>query len=185
MKIIHNNSSVDLRTCCQLPHLGVLPKSSNIYWKYVILYSTCMITMIMFLNKLRDKYLCILFAKYHDNMVLRLVHFNVGEYEWRYGYVNVTSYSVPINQRSKFWLSVRPEQPKKSLDNQKYWCGCPTDNNKYSGPQLWKSTPATIVYLVQSTDNQKLGRTTKNCNLVVRGTTIYFSLIRTLQLTLV
>ncbi len=46
--------------------------------------------------------------------------------------------------------------------------------------QLWKSTSAIIIYLVPCTDTQKLGRTTRNCNLVVRGTTTYFSLIRTL-----
>ncbi len=32
-------------------------------------------------------------------------------------------------QRSKIRLSVRPGQ--MSLDNQKYWCGCPTDNHKF------------------------------------------------------
>ena len=47
-------------------------------------------------------------------------------------------------------------------------------------PQLWNSTQPLIVYLVPSMDNQNLGRTTKNCSLVVHGTTIYFSLIRTL-----
>ncbi len=80
-------------------------------------------------------------------------------------------------QRSKIWLSVRPGQPKKSPDNQKYWCGCPADNHKFSCPRC-----ETLPHLPCSKyrDNQKLGRTTRNCTLVVRGTTIYFSLIRTL-----
>ncbi len=38
------------------------------------------------------------------------------------------------------------------------------------------------IYLVLSTDNQKLGQTTRNCNLVVHGTTIHFTLILTLVL---
>ncbi len=37
-------------------------------------------------------------------------------------------------QRSKFWLSVRLGQPKKSPYNQKFWRGCPTDNHKFSCP---------------------------------------------------
>ncbi len=36
---------------------------------------------------------------------------------------------MTMNQRSKIRLSVSPGQPKKSPDNQKYWCGCPTDNH--------------------------------------------------------
>ncbi len=79
-------------------------------------------------------------------------------------------------QSSKFWLSVRLGQPKKSPDNQQYWCSCPTDNHKFWRPS---STAVIIVYLVPCTDNQKLGRTTRNCNPVVRGTIIYF-FIRTL-----
>ena len=40
----------------------------------------------------------------------------------------------------------------------------------------WETRPH-LIYLVPSTDNQKLGRTTNNnCKLVVRGTTIYFFL---------
>ncbi len=84
----------------------------------------------------------------------------------------VSIHDVPC-QRSKCWLSVRPGQPKMSPDNQKYWCGCPTDNRL-------PAEKLNLIYLVPSTDNQKLGRTTRYCNLVVRGTTIYFFLIRTL-----
>ncbi len=39
----------------------------------------------------------------------------------------------PIFYKAKFyreWLSLRPGQPKKSPDNQKYRCSCPTDNHK-------------------------------------------------------
>ena len=73
-------------------------------------------------------------------------------------------------QRSKFWLSVRPRQPKKSPDNQKYWCSCSTDNH-YS---VAKIKLYMYILTVPSTDNQKRGWTTRNCNLVVRGSTIYF-----------
>ena len=81
-------------------------------------------------------------------------------------------------QRSKFWLSVRPGQPKNSPGNQKYRCGCPTDNHKFS---CLSSETRPYVACSKSTDNQNLIRTTRNCNLIVRGTTIYFFLIRTLQ----
>ncbi len=87
---------------------------------------------------------------------------------------------IALEQRSKFWLSVRPGQLKKSPDNQKYWCGCPTDNYNIFMSQLWNSTPATNgLPCPKYMDTQKLGRTTKNCSLlVVRGTTMY--IIRTL-----
>ncbi len=52
-------------------------------------------------------------------------------------------------QRSKFWLSVRPGQPKKSPDNQKYWCRCPTDNRSQDSPLY------VYIYIFQV-------RTTKN-----------------------
>ncbi len=63
-----------------------------------------------------------------------------------------------------------PGTTKKVAGQPKYSCGCPTDNHNFLCPSC-ETRP---------TDNQKLGRTTRNCNLVVRGTTIYFSLIRTL-----
>ena len=58
------------------------------------------------------------------------------------------------DQRSKFRLSVRPGQLKKSPDNQKYWCSCPTDNHK-------SVAKGHLYTCIPSTDNQKLGRTTK------------------------
>ena len=82
-------------------------------------------------------------------------------------------------QRSKIRLSVRPGQPKMSPDNQKYWCGCPTDNHKFSCPSCETRPHLPCSKYGQPktwTDNQKL-------SLVVRGTTIYFSLIRTLLTT--
>ncbi len=72
-----------------------------------------------------------------------------------------------------FGLSMHPGQPNKSPDNQKIWCSCPTDNHKF-----WR--PSCETQAQPCMDNQKLGRTIRNCNLVVCGTTIYFSLIRTL-----
>ncbi len=37
-----------------------------------------------------------------------------------------------VDQRSNFWLSVRPSKKKtKSLDNQKYWCSCPWTTIKF------------------------------------------------------
>ncbi len=59
-------------------------------------------------------------------------------------------------QRSKVWLSVRPGQPQKSPDNQKYWCRCPTDNHKF-----WRSSCETqpqhdqlfILFHVRTTKN--------------------------------
>ena len=67
------------------------------------------------------------------------------------------------NQRSKIWLSVRPEQPRKSPDNQKYWCGCPMDNQnvsclscetlpyfpcwKYGQPKTWDGQREIVTWL--------------------------------------
>ena len=77
-------------------------------------------------------------------------------------------------QCSKCWLSVRPGEPKKSPDNQKYWCSCLTDNHK----SVAKTHFCICVYLYTVFQV----RTTRNCNLVVCETTIYFSLIRMLLL---
>ena len=101
------------------------------------------------------------------------------------------------DQRSKFRLSVRQGQPKELPDNQKYWCSCPTDNHKsvakihlytcilvisiYSNKVKYNVNTKTLFQVW--TTKTLLGRTTSNCNLVVRGTTIYFSLIRTLFVT--
>ena len=94
---------------------------------------------------------------------------------------NMLGYHYCLYKRSKIRLSVRPGQPKRSPDNQIYWCGCPTDNHKFSCPSC-----ETLLHLLcfKDTDNQKFGRTTRNGNLLVRETTIYFSLIRTLVSTL-
>ncbi len=70
-------------------------------------------------------------------------------------------------QPSKFWLSVRPGQPKTLPDNQKYWCSCPTDNHKFWRPSCETQPQQLPMFHV---------RTTRYCTLVVRGTTIYFSL---------
>ena len=74
------------------------------------------------------------------------------------------------HQRTKFCLSVRPRQPQKSSDNQKYWCSCPTDNHK----AVVKFTFVRDYLTVPSRDNQNLGQTTRKCYLVACVTTIYF-----------
>ena len=68
----------------------------------------------------------------------------------------------------------RDNQKKSRRTTTKYWCSCPTDNHK----SLAKGHLCTCIL---SKDIQKLGRTTKNCNLVVRRRTVYISLIRTLE----
>ena len=55
----------------------------------------------------------------------------------------------------------------KSPDNQKIWCSYPTDYHKF-----WR--PSCKTQAQPCTDNQKLGRTTKNGNMVVRGTILFF-----------
>ena len=87
-------------------------------------------------------------------------------------------YCIPEMSLPAFeiWLSMRPGQPKKSPDNHKYWCCCTTNNHKSVAENH-------LCTCIPSTDNQKRGQTTKNCNLVVRGTTIFFSLILTLVIT--
>ena len=54
---------------------------------------------------------------------------------------------------------------------------CPSCSQLFHAP----APSHALAYLVPSTDNQKLGRTTRILNLVVRGATIIFSLIRTLH----
>ncbi len=49
-------------------------------------------------------------------------------------------------------LSVHPGQPKKSPDNQKYWCGCPMNNHKFSCPNS-KTRPHFALFQVRTTKN--------------------------------
>ncbi len=87
------------------------------------------------------------------------LYFDVHFWIWRQVAVFM---GVPAEQHSKLWLSMRPEQPKKSPDitaNQNYWCGCPTDNHKFSCPS-WETRhhlPCSKYGQLKTwTDNQKL-----------------------------
>ena len=106
----------------------------------------------------------------HEDFLSRL------QLQWIRGRANLLK--IAPHQRSKFWLSVR-------LDNQKSHRTTKNIDTVFwrTTMNLWPKCSFKRVY-IPSTDNQKLGRSTRNCNLVVHGTTIYFSFIRTLLLTL-
>ncbi len=75
-------------------------------------------------------------------------------------------------QRSKFWLSVRPGQPKSCRT---------TKNIDAIVRRVTKiGSQKSLLYIIPCTVNIKLGRTNRNCNSVVRGTTVSFFLIRIL-----